>query len=639
MCGIAGIVGPDAPWHKPALARMTRVQQHRGPDDEGLTWSVIGAARIGLGHRRLSIQDLSAAGHQPMAHPETGDLLVFNGEIYNAPALARELNAGGVRFRGHSDTEVLLHGLRRWGTDFLSRLEGMYAFAWLDRVSGSLVLGRDPLGIKPLYVSQAGGRVLFASEVRALLSTGQVDDALDDLGLLSLLAYGSTQAPWTLFRSIEVFPAGHWQRIALNEGGQAICHQPVPHWRFPAPRAGMSFEDAAQAVRTQLTRSVQSHLLSDVPVGVFLSSGLDSTLVAGLAAQQGTDLHACTVGFADAPDQSEAALAAETAQAFGLPHNVLWLEQKDALAAVVPWLDALDQPSMDGLNTFVISRRVRAAGLVVALSGQGGDELFGGYPSFADVPALMRWLRWLDWAPAGMRAPLAAPLAMGRGLAFREKLADVLRAGADLVALSLQRRRCFSNAQIQALLGGRDLSVAAGTGFIDPSQLLDLPIQRQDAVHAISLLESRFYLGNTLLPVGDCTGMAHGLEIRVPMLDRPLLDLALSLPGAVRLPEGTANKSLLRKAFPDLLRPALLRQSKRGFVIPVRRWMQGELRPVCETALGVLKTHPQFDANAVTVSWNQFLKAPESPLWSRVWLLVALGWFLRDSDSSAPNPS
>ena len=465
MCGIAGIVGPDAAWFESALARMTRAQQHRGPDDQGLAWAAAGTARIGFGHRRLAIQDPSAAGHQPMAHPETGDLLAFNGEIYNAPALARELRAAGVRFRGHSDTEVLLHGLRQWGTDCLGRLEGMYAFAWLDRVSGSLLLARDPLGIKPLYVSHAGGRLFFASEVRALLATGQLSDALDQRGLSSLLAYGSTQAPWTLFRAIEVLPAGHWQWIGLNCTAQVVVDRSVPHWRFPAARLDLPFEDAAEAVREQLSRSVRSHLLSDVPVAVFLSSGLDSTLVAGLAARQSTDICACTVGFSDAPDQSEVPVAAETARAFGLPHDVLWLEQKDALDAV--------------------------------------------------------------------------------------------------------------------------------------------------------------------LPVGDSTGMAHGLEIRVPMLDRPLLDLALSLPGAVRLPKGKADKSLLRRGFPDLLRPALLRQSKRGFVIPVRRWMKGELRQVCETALDVLRAHPQFNEKALSAGWNHFLAAPESPMWSRVWLLVALGWYLR----------
>ena len=635
MCGIAGIIGPAAPWQEPALARMTRVQRHRGPDDEGLAWSSLGETRVGLGQRRLAIQDLSVAGHQPMVHPEAGDLLVFNGEIYNAPALARELEVEGVRFRGHSDTEVLLHALRRWGTDCLARLEGMYAFAWLDRVQGCLLLGRDPLGIKPLFVSRSGGHLLFASEVRALLASGQVDKTLDARGLQSLLAYGSTQAPWTLFHSVEVFPAGHWQRIELKPDGSFGVGVPIPHWRFPAANTALGVEEAAQRVREQLPRSVRSHLLSDVPVGVFLSSGLDSTLVAGLAAREGTDVRACTVAFADAPDQSEDGLAAETAQAFGLPHDVLWLEEQDALAAVEPWLDSLDQPSMDGLNTFVISRRVRERGIPVALSGQGGDELFGGYPSFADVPRMTRLLRGLNWVPPRLRASLAGPLAMRRGVAFREKLADMLRAGSDPTALALQRRRCFSDAQISALLGGE--ASLRSSGFIEPGQLADLPMQAADTIHAVSLLETRFYLGNTLLPVGDSTGMAHSLEIRVPMLDRPLLDLALALPGAVRLPDGVANKALLRRAFPELLRPTLLQQSKRGFVIPVRRWMQGALRPLCEAALTHLKQNVAFDATAFDAVWRQFLRAPESPIWSRAWVLVVLGHYLKHGSAGTGN--
>ena len=352
MCGIAGIVGPSVPWHPLALERMTRAQAHRGPDDAGVIWSTVGSLQVGVGHRRLAIQDLSAAGCQPMVHPDTGDVLVFNGEIYNAPALAGELRAEGVRFRGHSDTEVLLHALRHWGVECLNCLQGMYAFAWLDRRAGYLLLARDPLGIKPLYICRMGDQLLFASEVRALLASGQVTTDLDHDGLASLLAYGAVQAPWTLFAEIEVFPAGHWQRYLLLPEGALKAEAPQAHWQFPAPDAHWHIEDAVEAVQEQLAASVSSHLLSDVPVGVFLSSGIDSTLVAGLAARQQQDLRTFTVGFVEESDHSEADLAAETAKAFGSPHEVLWLEQAEALNAVLPWLDSLDQPSMDGLNTY-----------------------------------------------------------------------------------------------------------------------------------------------------------------------------------------------------------------------------------------------------------------------------------------------
>ena len=274
--------------------------------------------------------------------------------------------------------------------------------------------------------------------------------------------------------------------------------------------------------------------------------------------------------------------------------------------------------------------------MVVALSGLGGDELFGGYPSFADVPRLSRLLGPLGFVPRGLRGALGGALAWllsaGRDAVFHQKLTDMLRAGPDPVALALQRRRCFSDAQIARLLGSG--TPAPPSGFLQPGQLDDLPLSSADAISRISLLESRFYMGNTLLPVGDATSMAHGLEIRVPMLDRPMLELAYRLPGGVRLPEGKADKALLRRAFPDLLRPELLQQSKRGFVIPVKRWMQGALRPVCEAALDTLMQHDAFQAEAVSQIWQQFQRRPESPLWSRVWTLVALGHYLQRTHDS-----
>ncbi len=568
-----------------------------------------------------------------MQNDESGDLLVFNGEIYNAPQLAAELSSEGVRFRGHSDTEVLLHALRRWGIDCLGRVEGMYAFAWLDRPSNRVFLARDPLGIKPLYVAHVGQHLLFASEVKAMIASRQVSTELDPGGVSSLLAYGSTQAPWTLFREIRVFPAGHWQCFDLNPA--AVQQSPQPHWRFPRPADDVVVEDVPAMVRSQLTASVQSHLLSDVPVGVFLSSGLDSTLVAALAAGQQPDLRAFTVGFEDAADHSEAELAAATARSLELPHEILWLQQKDALNTVQPWLESLDQPSMDGLNTYVISQRVREAGIVVALSGQGGDELFGGYPVFSDVPRLMRLLGGFQKVPSSLRAMVCRLASVGRGVAFREKLTDMAHIGADLTGLALQRRRCFSDAQIASLLIDEVASDQLANHYLDAGQFDGLAITEDDPIHAISILESRFYLGNTLLPVGDNAGMAHGLEIRVPMLDRPLLDQALGLPGKVRLPQRVANKPLLRQAFPDLLRPELLKQSKRGFILPVKRWMQASLRPMCESALDTLKAHSSFNAAGIDRIWETFLRDPENWIWSRVWLLVALGSYLQQLDSVA----
>jgi asparagine synthase (glutamine-hydrolysing) len=350
-------------------------------------------------------------------------------------------------------------------------------------------------------------------------------------------------------------------------------------------------------------------------------------VVAGLAAHQAERPVAFTVGFSDEQDHSEAEAAAETARRLDIPHQVLWLSRNDALGAIEPWLTSLDQPSLDGLNTYLVSQAVRQAGAVVALSGQGGDELFGGYSAFSVVPRLAKVLRWLRSLPPDARSALTGPLGIGRPSSFREKLRDVLHIGPDLVGLALQQRRLLSDRQIRQLVPGMAADLAS-RHFLEGEALADLPIAFDDPVHAVSLLECRYYLGGTLLRVGDATGMAHSLEIRVPILDRAVLDLAFRIPGDQKLPSGRADKALLRAAFPEYLRPELLAQKKKGFVIPVKRWMLGPLRPICEAALDAVKAQPEFNPAAVDAVWNGFRKEPESSGWSRAWALVALGSFL-----------
>lgn len=633
MCGIAGIIGNQADWHASALDRMVDSQAHRGPDDAGVYWLRIQGLQIGFGHRRLAIQDLSDAGRQPMRHPETDDLLVFNGEIYNAPTLRKTLASEGIQFRGHSDTEVLLQALRRWGTDCLRKLDGMYAFAWFDQVEQRVVLARDPLGIKPLYFARTSQALLFASEVSSLVSSGKVSSALDTAGLRSFFAYGAPQAPRTILRDVEVFPAGHWQ--AFKAGSPLTEDAPRAHWTFPGPEVGASTNEEATSIRELLADSVRGHLVSDVPVGVFLSSGIDSTIVASLAAREQSNIESFTVGFSDAADHSEAELAKRTANLLSIPHQTLWLSQDDAIRAVTPWLESLDQPSMDGLNTYVISQCVRGAGIIVALSGQGGDELFGGYPWFADISNDLKKIGRFQRIPAALHPTLIKLLSCGRGIAYREKLADTLVAGTDTIGLALQRRRCFSDSQISRLLKDKPNSTDVQNHYLVPSEFLNLPISDRDPVHAVSLLESRFYLGNTLLPVGDSNGMRHGLEIRLPMLDRPLLNHVFRMSGASRLPNNIANKYLLRAAFPEFLRPELSQQAKRGFILPLKRWMIGPLREICESSLSRLRQHASLRPSGIDGIWNAYLSDPESSIWSRAWTLVALGAYLQRLDSLA----
>jgi asparagine synthase (glutamine-hydrolysing) len=327
---------------------------------------------------------------------------------------------------------------------------------------------------------------------------------------------------------------------------------------------------------------------------------------------------------------SEREPAAETARAFGLAHTDLDITGAQAEAAVERWLASMDQPSLDGLNVWLISRAVRAEGIVVALSGQGGDELFGGYPSFREVPRLRRAVRRAAAVPAPLRSMFArAAAAVARRPApVRDKLADMFRTSGGLVDLALQRRRTMSDRQLAAL-GVRPGHAGLAAGFIPPAARALLSEDPADPVWTVSVAEALQYQGNTLLRDGDANGMAHGLEIRVPLLDQRLADLAFSVPGGVRLPDGAPGKHLLRAAFPDLLRPDLLTRPKRGFTLPIRRWMAGPLRDLCEAAVSAVKERSGLDARGVDAVWAQFVAAPESQTWSRAWTLVVLGDYLR----------
>jgi asparagine synthase (glutamine-hydrolysing) len=638
MCGIAGIISEKEAVVRRALSAMVAAQSHRGPDDAGEEVLPFGNRWIGLGHRRLSIIDLSAAGHQPMRHPGTGDRIVFNGEIYNFQRLRKDLDAAGgnEQFAGHSDTEVLLHGLSRWGTDYLTQLQGMYAFGFLNVGQNVLTLARDPLGIKPLYVAEHEGTVLFASEVRGILASGLIPREIDMQAVAGYLAYGAVQQPLTIIRGIRSLPPGSYQQFraapaAHDNGAAPVTAPPTRFWSFPAPRLGVSREHAVVEVDRLLDDAVHDHLISDVPVGVFLSSGLDSTAVASLAAKHSSDLRSFTVGFADQPDMSELTLAGETAQHLGLRHTEIILNGEDAEATVWDWLESLDQPSTDGLNVYVISKAVRAHGITVALSGQGGDELFGGYPSFRDVPRLRPWVGMLSKVPRPLRRAMCTLAAANRSAAVRDKLGDIADTDGSVLQLYLQRRRAMSNRQLAAL-GVSPQRLGLRDDYLPQAALHDIATPDgadADAVWQVSQLESRLYQGNMLLRDGDANGMCHGLEIRVPMLDQRVVNYVTALPGSVRLPNGVADKHLLRVACARFMRPALLRQGKRGFALPINRWMLGPMRDLCESALAALKVSGCLEPAGVDRVWEAYLREPESPMWTRAWALCVLGCHLK----------
>ena len=393
MCGIAAALGVrDA---QGVVAKMSRALTHRGPDDDGAATLAgrDGGPRGAMAHRRLSILDLTAAGHQPMLTADARFSIAFNGEIYNFRSLRAELERDGARFRSASDTEVLLEGWARHGPEFVQRLEGMFAFALWDAAEQALFLARDAFGIKPLFYAEVGGGVLVASELRALLASGLVAPRIDRSALAGYLSFGSVPEPETMIAGVRLLTAGTVTRF--DDGGSSVQQRDVASIAPVEPSLTMigDRDEAAHRVRRALEHSIDRHLVSDVPVAVFLSGGLDSSAIAALAAQRSTGpIDGYTVTFSERTFD-ESVVARLVAQRYGIRHHEIPLGGEALLAALPAAFAAMDQPSLDGINTFVVSAAVRARGTKVVLSGLGGDELFGGYPSFRRARALARYAR------------------------------------------------------------------------------------------------------------------------------------------------------------------------------------------------------------------------------------------------------
>ncbi len=564
MCGINGILrlSNAAPAiDRDELLRTRDAMTLRGPDGAG-AW-IAEDGRVALASRRLAILDLSAAGAQPMASEDGRFRIVINGEIYNFAELRRELEAEGARFRSRSDTEVVLALYARDGAAMLSRLRGMFGLALWDGREGTLLLARDPLGIKPLYVSTAGGCLRFASQVKALERGGAIPMEVDPAGVAGFLLWGSVPEPLTIRRAVRALPAGHW--LIVRDGRLA---EPVP---FGV--AEVEPLDPAAAIED----SVRAHLVSDVPVAVFLSAGLDSSLIAALARRHLPEPPTTfTLRFdtLEGTPQDEAPLAAEVARRLGTRHVERRVGRADFAGLWPGAIAAMDQPSIDGFNTYLVSRAAHEAGLKVVLSGLGGDEIFGSYPSFAGVPRLERAARRAGWLPGiGMLWP-----AVAKALApDRPKLAGLLRYGKTLPGAYFLRRGLFLPEELAGLIG-RD-AAAEGLRRYDPvadaaRALAAANGHAADGWTAVHALETARYMRNQLLRDSDWASMAWSVELRVPLVDAWLRE---RLTGNRFEPARSAGKAaLVRLAAPELPE-AVLTRPKSGFYIPVAEWMRPEL--------------------------------------------------------------
>jgi asparagine synthase (glutamine-hydrolysing) len=634
MCGIAGIIGALSPGQVDGRLRsMLEAQLHRGPDDGGSTVISVRGGTVGLGNRRLAIQDLSPLGHQPMVNEATGDILVYNGEIYNAPALRDLLKTDGFQFQGHSDTEVLLGAYERWGTECLKRLRGMFAFALWDVRRSRLVVARDPMGIKPLYyAAKKDSWFVFASEVRALLQSRLLDSRIDRRSLAGYLAYGAVQEPLTIYEGIFSLPRGCWQE--LDDRGNVVAGE--RYWQFSPPEQSQRRRRLADIVdegHEVLQESVRRHLLSDVRVGLFLSSGLDSTALLGLNPEK-HNVDAFTVSFPDHPEYNEAPAANATAERFGVRYHECPVSDRTALHWIQKALECMDQPSMDGFNSYIVSRAVREHGIVVALSGLGGDEVFGGYNLFHRVPRSYHAMTWLSPFPVSVRTTAAWCATVFRNDVARQKAHEIAKINPGLIGLYFRHRRLIADAGLGALgFCAKDLLLS------DDFQVPELQYEGcylpADLLSSVARLEATFYMQNMLLRDSDVFGMANSLEIRVPFLDHDLIEWAFRLPGDVLLPKGAPLKYLLRKICAEAYQKLPIASSKRGFVIPISDWLGGPLREVAEGSLRTLRASGLLDSTGIDDVQEMFCREPDSPAWSRLWALVTLGFWLQ-TQRSAP---
>ncbi len=597
MCSISGALNAG----RDVVQRMNDAQRHRGPDDHGIAE----CGDVVLGNTRLAIIDTSPAGHQPMNDPLTGNCITYNGETYNFKALRNEMSGP---WSSNTDTEVVLRAYRDFGVDAFRKLRGMFALAIWDNQNQTLLLARDRLGIKPLYYFASETHFVFASELRALLASDLIPRRLNAAGIHSYLAKGSIEAPLTIIEGIKQLLPGHVLRVRAKDQIEIIDTElatPTPH------SIEKNREDAVARLRYELEESVRLHLVSDVPLGVFLSGGMDSSALVALMSHVGTQQPKTFSVVFDEPNFAkftEAPFSRAVANRFDTDHTEIPLSEDRLLEILPDAIVSLDQPTMDGINTYVVSSAVKSKGITVALSGLGGDELFAGYPSFR------RALRFDAMSQVSKRVLRAASgvgqLAVNRSVQ-RHKFWQLVNSGGKAEDVYRISRQLFSMEAVKRITGRNDVKHVQngheGNG---------------DVVNTISRLELTGYMTNTLLRDTDAMSMAHSLEVRVPFVDTKVVDYVLSLPGEWKAPSRVGPKPLLADAVGDLLPREFLNRPKMGFTLPFEKWLRGKLRQEVASVL----ENPGCGLNAPAVGeiWGNFLAKPRAVGWTRPWSLYVL---------------
>jgi len=619
MCGIAGFTCDLMETASASiLKQMTERMQHRGPDADGHFVE----KGIALGHRRLSIIDLSDAATQPM-HDKSGRYtIIYNGEVYNYQEIRAELALSDTQ--SQSDTDVILAAYAAWGPDCLKKMNGMFAFAIWDQQEQILFIARDRMGIKPVYYSIQNNQLVFASEVRSLLASGMVPPVLNYQALPEYLKYYSVNSPNTLLKDVYMLPAASFAIWKHNE------FRVEPYWDLAENRNlsdSIDREEVKEELHQRLREAVSRRKIADVPLGAFLSGGIDSSAVVGLLAESSEQaIHTFSIVF-DEKQYDESYYANLIAKKFKTEHHPIKLKPEDFLTELPEALDAMDHPSGDGLNSYVVSKATKEEGFTVALSGLGGDELFAGYPVFKRYQKLKKMGMYA--VPHAIRSGIGAGISSLYNSHKSARLQEILAIERpDFSELYPIFRKIHDDKEIQGLLKDSQIEQSTlATLLKDPhlQKVEKLPLFSQ-----VSVGEMMTYTQNVLLRDTDQMSMASSLEVRVPFFDHELVEYALAVPDKHKEPD--YPKKLLVESLGSLLPEEVVHRPKMGFVFPWALWIRESMKDFCERHISSLASKNFIAEDYLLDKWNRFLAGGKREHWMKIWMLVMLNVWLEKNE-------
>jgi len=631
MCGICGIISQKEKIRAKSFKKILDTMEDRGPDDWGVYIEGIGKidnkealanqqGSLMLGQRRLKIIDLTKAANQPMANEDNSLWITFNGEIYNFQELRKDLEKKGHQFKSRSDTEVILHLYEDYGYSCVKYLRGIFSFAILDKRKKELFCARDHLGVKPFYYYKDNNLFLFASEVKAILASGFVKKELDPLAVSDYFTFLSVIEPRTIVKNVRTLLPGHY---LVYQNGKVRIEKYWDLERFKNQNSRTDKQLIRDNIRKLLEESVKMQMVSDVPLGAFLSGGIDSSSVVALASKYSSGpLKTISLVFKE-KEFDERPFSQKISQKFKTEHYQVLISEKDVLNEIPSFIEAMDQPTGDGLNTYLISKIARQGGLAVVLSGLGGDEVFGGYRSFKKLPGLYRFIKKWNLLPKFIQRKIINILIKHKKENLKcQRLLGFLKSQREFFDIYLSsrtafpasfRKRIFSKSFQEKIKeeGDREECLKGFRG-----EIKDL-----DLINAVSYLESNIYMRNTLLRDTDVMSMNHSLEVRVPLLDHKLVEYVFSLPGDLKI-DKRLQKPLLVNSLKDFLPKEVYTRKKMGFTLPLEKWLRGELVNLFEGSLSGLKKREYFNLNEVEKIWHMFLEKKGEVNWSRPWLFL-----------------